>query len=67
MAFIVNQDGVVFQKDLGDEAEAVANSIDTFDPDASWIAVTDAGEAVQAAGELSPEPTVPDNTLPDTE
>jgi hypothetical protein len=41
MTFIVNQDGVVFQKDLGDETTSAANGIDTFDPDSSWAAVTD--------------------------
>ena len=51
MTFIVNQDGVVFQKDLGEETEAAANNIDTFDPDASWTAVTDADETAPAAGE----------------
>lgn len=40
MTFIVNQDGVVFQKDLGDKTESAANDIDTFDPDSSWTAVT---------------------------
>ena len=50
MTFIVNQDGVVFQKDLGEETEAAANNIDTFDPDASWTAVTDADETAPAAG-----------------
>ena len=67
MTFIVNQDGVVFQKDLGDETEDVANSIDTFDPDASWTAVNDAGETAQPAGELSAEPTATGNTLPHAE
>ena len=39
MTFIVNQDGVVFQKDLGEETEAAANAIQKFDPDATWIAI----------------------------
>lgn len=43
MTFIVNQDGIVFQKDLGDETASVVNDIDTFDPDSSWTAVTDDG------------------------
>ncbi len=41
MTFIVNQDGVVYQKDLGDETRSEADRINTFDPDASWSAVTD--------------------------
>jgi hypothetical protein len=44
MTFIVNQDGVVFQKDLGDETSVEANSIDTFNPDSTWAAVTDDSE-----------------------
>ncbi len=34
MTFIVNQDGTVFQKDLGDRTEKIARRIETFDPDA---------------------------------
>lgn len=39
MTFIVNQDGVVFQKDLGEETAADVESIQTFDPDSSWVAI----------------------------
>jgi len=39
--FITNQDGVVYQKDLGPDTAAVAAKIDTFDPDASWTEVAD--------------------------
>jgi hypothetical protein len=38
--FIVNQDGVVFQKDLGEDTATVVESIQSFDPDSSWIAIT---------------------------
>jgi hypothetical protein len=43
MAFIVNQDGVVFQKDLGSRTTANASAITLFNPDLSWarIDVTD--------------------------
>jgi hypothetical protein len=40
MTFIVNHDGVVFQKDLGEETEAVVAGIDAYDPDSTWVAVT---------------------------
>jgi len=40
MTFIVNQDGVVFQKDLGDDTEAAAARIDAYDPDSTWVALT---------------------------
>ena len=36
MTFIVNQDGTVFQKDLGNRTEKIARRIETFDPDAKW-------------------------------
>jgi hypothetical protein len=38
--FIVNQDGVVFQKDLGEDTSTVVDAIQSFDPDGSWTAVT---------------------------
>lgn len=40
MTFIVNQDGVVFQKDLGDDTATVVQTIQSFDPDSSWTALT---------------------------
>ena len=43
MTFIVNQDGVVFQKDLGEDTEAAVQAIDAYDPDSTWVAVVDAG------------------------
>ena len=36
MTFIVNQDGTVFQKDLGARTEKIARKIETFNPDADW-------------------------------
>lgn len=39
MTFIVNQDGVVFQKDLGKSTEEIAPTITEFNPDKSWSAV----------------------------
>jgi hypothetical protein len=41
MTFIVNHDGVVFQKDLGDGTDAAVAAIDAYDPDSSWVAVVD--------------------------
>jgi len=37
--FIVNQDGVVYQKYLGPNAAAIAGAMTRFDPDASWTAL----------------------------
>jgi hypothetical protein len=36
MTFIVNRDGIVYQKDLGPETENVAKSITQYNPDPSW-------------------------------
>ncbi len=36
MSFIVNHDGVVYQKDLGYETEKAALAMRIFDPDSSW-------------------------------
>ena len=36
MTFIVNQDGTVFQKDLGERTERIGRKVETFDPDAGW-------------------------------
>jgi hypothetical protein len=36
MTFVVNQDGVVYQKDLGKGTEKIADAITEFDPDNTW-------------------------------
>ena len=36
MSFMVNHDGVVFEKNLGPGGSAVARGMQRFDPDASW-------------------------------
>jgi hypothetical protein len=36
MTFLVNHDGVVYQKDLGPNSSAIARAMKTFDPDGSW-------------------------------
>lgn len=36
MTFIVNHDGVVYQKDLGKDTEQEAQNIKLFDPDKTW-------------------------------
>jgi hypothetical protein len=37
MTFIVNHDGVVYSKDLGDDTEKLATEMTRFDPDPSWM------------------------------
>jgi hypothetical protein len=36
MTFIVNQDGVVYQKNLGEDTEKIAPAMKKFDPDKTW-------------------------------
>ena len=39
MTFIVNQDGTVFQKNLGAGTDAAARALNAYNPDASWTRV----------------------------
>jgi len=39
MTFIVNQDGVVYQKDLGTDTGKIAPAMTEYNPDSSWRAV----------------------------
>jgi hypothetical protein len=36
MTFIVNRDGIVYQKDLGKETESLGKAMQEYNPDASW-------------------------------
>jgi hypothetical protein len=42
--FIVNQDGKVFQKDLGETTASEIETIKSFDPDNAWTAVLETAE-----------------------
>jgi len=53
MTFMVNQDGVVFEKDLGRDTAARARAITKFDPDSSWTKVKSEEEAPSAAAAAS--------------
>jgi hypothetical protein len=37
--FMINHDGIVYEKDLGTASAAIAKALTTFDPDDSWNAV----------------------------
>jgi len=37
--FVVNQDGLIYEKDLGPHTTEAANAIRAFNPDASWKVV----------------------------
>jgi Protein of unknown function (DUF2950) len=41
MTFLVNHEGVVFQKDLGPRTAELAERMTSFNPDSSWAKVTD--------------------------
>ena len=48
MTFIVNQDGVVYEKDLGDKTEDVAKSMKEFNPNSGWQKTEDLQEDATA-------------------
>jgi hypothetical protein len=39
MTFMVNQDGIIYQKDLGDDTANAASKLTTYNPDQSWTPV----------------------------
>lgn len=39
LTFIVNQDGIVYEKDLGEEMESLAREMIEYNPDSSWARV----------------------------
>ncbi len=39
--FMVNQDGTVYEKDLGDDTATAITTIELFDPDSTWAKVED--------------------------
>jgi hypothetical protein len=41
MTFVVNKDGVVYQKDLGESTAEAAAAVTTYDPDGTWTEVKD--------------------------
>lgn len=40
MSFMTDQDGQIYEKNLGPKSTAVASAIKSFDPDSSWKPVT---------------------------
>jgi len=43
MSFIVNQDGKVYQKDLGEKTARLARALKEYNPDSDWTLVADQG------------------------
>jgi Protein of unknown function (DUF2950) len=50
MTFIVGQDGVVYQEDLGKKTQALAKAVKEYDPDTTWQKLEEQQEGT--AGEL---------------
>ena len=40
MTLVVNQEGRVYEKNLGPRTSAIASAMTTYDPDATWSLVT---------------------------
>jgi hypothetical protein len=49
MSFIVDQDGVVYEKDLGENTAVIAKAMKAYDPDPGWNRSEDAQEKAAAA------------------
>jgi hypothetical protein len=52
MTFIVNQDGIVYEKDLGNKTEALGKAVQEYNPDSSWGKAED--ELAQTSSEGRP-------------
>jgi hypothetical protein len=39
MTFIVNQDGIVYQRDLGEDTQKLGAAMTDYNPDSSWSRV----------------------------
>jgi len=48
--FIVNQDGLVYEKDLGEDTAGAVDAMKRYDPDSSWTLVPAAQGTTAAAG-----------------
>ena len=44
MTFIVNQEGKVYQQDLGEKTSRIAGTMKSYNPDSAWTLVGDDGE-----------------------
>jgi hypothetical protein len=40
MSFMISQDGQLYERNLGPQSAAMAAKIKSYDPNASWTAVT---------------------------
>jgi hypothetical protein len=44
MTFIVNQDGKVYQQNLGEKTSRIAGTMKSYNPDNAWTLVEDNGD-----------------------
>lgn len=51
MTFIMNEDGVVYQKDLGEKTDAIAKAMKEYNPNSSWQEAEDQQEEIAGAQE----------------
>jgi hypothetical protein len=47
MTFVVNHQGKIHQKDLGEKTAEIAGEIDAYDPDATWTWVQEVGDPLE--------------------
>ena len=50
MTFVVGEDGVVYQKDLGKKTDEIAKAMGTYEPDSSWQKAETESEAAGTSG-----------------
>jgi len=48
MTFVINQGGIVYQRDLGPATDTTVRDITRYDPDAKWWPVTESGGSADA-------------------
>ena len=53
MTFVVSQDGVVYQKDLGQRTETLAKDMKAYDPDSNWQKAEE--QPAQSASDQKPQ------------
>jgi hypothetical protein len=47
MTFIVNQQGKVYQRNLGEKTAEIASAMTRYNPDSTWTLVQEPGAAVK--------------------
>jgi hypothetical protein len=47
MTFVVNQEGIIFEKNLGKNTRRIADAITVYNPDRSWNKVKDLETSAQ--------------------